>query len=728
VSEVKIVFVLGMGRSGTSALTRVLSLCGGALPDSLLGANERNPKGHWEPIDALKLNDEFLFRHGSTWFDPSLRLQGEVSFDTRDDDTYMERIEAFLAACPKAPILVIKEPRITALSDYWFTAARRHGFSVGAVVAIRHPEEVAASLAAYDRASLELGNALWLKYNLLAERQSRSMPRVFVEYSNLLRDWRTEIARVEKALSIELAERDDAAIGDFLTQDLHRHLNSGRVAKAFGQRWSSQVYKALSAAAQDAPLNLDVLDDVFQSYRVCEREFRISLDDFRAHFGPPPASPRTNDAVAVDPDGQLPGASGSIDEQPAAEFYEKVDLPDELPNSKVTKLLRSVAKANSRKLQSCLRGEWYLQQHPDIVSAKVDPYEHWLSFGAEEGRLPTDDPLILLGELLQEREQLAQQEMRQELQGEIEASQKVLLEQRSALQNEIARVKLEAGERAELQLRELTERAQTLASQLLQQQSAFGDQQVQLADATAQRIEALGAQGAEREHLLRKDVQSLQERLWQTQTHAQEILEQTAAQLLAQQEKFDSARAVLSDAMEQRLASQAEEHAVRERQLQDSVQDLQKRLEQLQSHLLATQAEAVDQKLAALAAQQTNSNAQRTTWEAEFRHRDLQLRQELQSLQERLERTLAEERALLQMQYSSVLMDIKKDLEKLQGSMSWRWSAPIRAIAAAFGSEGRLPEVPVIEPLMRITERREREASPNERPTSSMSDHGSGNA
>ena len=31
-------FVLGLGRSGTSALTRVLSLCGAALPAGLLGA------------------------------------------------------------------------------------------------------------------------------------------------------------------------------------------------------------------------------------------------------------------------------------------------------------------------------------------------------------------------------------------------------------------------------------------------------------------------------------------------------------------------------------------------------------------------------------------------------------------------------------------------------------------------------------------------------------------
>ena len=50
-------FVLGMPRSGTSALTRVLSLCGGTLPAGMMGADSANPRGYWEPRKALHLND-----------------------------------------------------------------------------------------------------------------------------------------------------------------------------------------------------------------------------------------------------------------------------------------------------------------------------------------------------------------------------------------------------------------------------------------------------------------------------------------------------------------------------------------------------------------------------------------------------------------------------------------------------------------------------------------------
>jgi hypothetical protein len=287
-----IVFIFGMGRSGTSALARALSLCGGVLPATLLGANDGNPKGHWEPLDALHLNEEFLQRHGSTWFDPTLRLQNEVLLSSAERDAYLDQIKAFLRELPPAPLHVIKEPRITALSDFWFDAARQMGFSLAAAVPVRHPDEVSASLAARYRISSELATALWLKYNLLAERHSRGLPRVFIEYSNLLVDWRAEVARIEAALSIDLSVRDEAALDDFLSPDLQRQGHGARIAEVFGERWTSRVYAALSAAARDEPPDTNALDAIFDSYRACEHAFRVSLDEFQTRFAPAAATAR----------------------------------------------------------------------------------------------------------------------------------------------------------------------------------------------------------------------------------------------------------------------------------------------------------------------------------------------------------------------------------------------------------------------------------------------------
>jgi hypothetical protein len=273
-------FVMGMNRSGTAALTRVLSLCGATLPAGLAGANSGNPLGYWEPRASLRLNYTILRRQGSVWFDPSLRLQEEGAFDAEENAACIAEIRAFLTTLPAAPLVVIKDLHITALSGMWFEAARLAGFDIVAVIAVRHPQEVTASLAAFNRASPELASALWLKYTLLAERHTRALPRVFVEYTNLLDNWRREITRISAALAIDLNTRDEGAIEEFLKPDLHRQRYCGPVTEPFGSDWISAVYEALRAAARDEPWDQSALDRVFEAYRASQHGFRTAFEDF----------------------------------------------------------------------------------------------------------------------------------------------------------------------------------------------------------------------------------------------------------------------------------------------------------------------------------------------------------------------------------------------------------------------------------------------------------------
>jgi hypothetical protein len=283
-------FVLGFGRSGTSALTRVLSLCGAALPVGLLGATSENPRGCWEPRAAIHLSEEILRRHGSSGYDLSLRMQEEGAFDAKENAAYIAKIKAFLTTLPAGPLVVIKEPKITTVSGVWFEAAHQAGFNVKAVIAVRHPLEVIASLEKraarqnYVRSSPELVSAWWLKYTLLAERNTREVPRVFVEYANLLEDWRREVKRISTALDIDLGARDEGAIDEFLTTDLRHHRNSGAVPEPFGTDWMSVVYEALGAAARDEPWEVSALDHVFAAYRVSERSFRTAFEDSQRYL------------------------------------------------------------------------------------------------------------------------------------------------------------------------------------------------------------------------------------------------------------------------------------------------------------------------------------------------------------------------------------------------------------------------------------------------------------
>ena len=175
------------------------------------------------------------------------------------------------------------------ISDTWFEAARLAGFDVATVIAVRHPAECIGSIEKrtrrqnYVRASPELISAWWLKYTLLAERDTRDERRVFVEYPNLLKDWRQEVKRISTALEIDLEVQDEAAIEHFLTPSLRHHWNTGAVTEPFGTDWIGTTYDAMSAAAQDQAWDAVALDRVFEEYGMSERGFRTAFEDVRRY-------------------------------------------------------------------------------------------------------------------------------------------------------------------------------------------------------------------------------------------------------------------------------------------------------------------------------------------------------------------------------------------------------------------------------------------------------------
>jgi hypothetical protein len=249
----------------------------------MLGANSGNPLGYWEPRAALRLNHTILRRHHSSQYDPTLRLQEEGEFTAKEKAACVAEVAAYLSKLPTAPLVIIKDLQITALSGVWFEAADAAGFDIATVIAVRHPAEVMASMGALIQASPELSGALWLKYNLLAERQTRGLPRVFVEYSNLLDDWRREIVRVSEALGIDLSIQGEDAVAEFLQEDLHRQRHNGSMVDIFGTNWISAVYEAVRPGARDEPVDKAVLDRVFEAYRASEHSFRVAFSDFHEH-------------------------------------------------------------------------------------------------------------------------------------------------------------------------------------------------------------------------------------------------------------------------------------------------------------------------------------------------------------------------------------------------------------------------------------------------------------
>ncbi len=318
-----------------------LALSGGILPEKLLGPNNGNPKGHFEPVEAMQLNHEFLTRHGSSYYDPSLHLQTGMLIDQEARTEFVEEIIALFASWPDG-LLVVKEPRISILLDFWIEAAHRSGRTPKVIIMVRRPDEVAASLAERDDTSPELASVLWLKYNLISERQTRKFPRIIVEYKNLLRDWRAQLMKISRALSLELTVRDEVLVDDFLTTDLHRQRSSG--AGAVLDPWTKDAYDALSSAALGKKLGTRKLDKIYLEFSMSEHMFRTALKEFEMRFMPKERS---------------------------------VDRTLDWSNS---------TWRQHAELPVDFEATVYLDINRDVQAAHVDPYQHYIIFGRKEGR------------------------------------------------------------------------------------------------------------------------------------------------------------------------------------------------------------------------------------------------------------------------------------------------------------------------------------------------------
>ncbi len=227
--------IAGMHRSGTSALARVLSLCGGALPRTLFEAVEGdNDLGYWESRPLIEYHEALFARIGTSM------LAGEpvdpAWFASRDAARAEAELLAIVRAewrdgvfAPRAP-WIVKEPRIARLMPLWRRVLARTGRRVAVVHMLREPQEVAASLlrrpelaaAGFTAVAAERS---WLEHVLLAERHTRDLPRAFASIDLLMGDWRTVVARVAAMLpagSIE-AERGAPEIEAFLRPGLRHH-------------------------------------------------------------------------------------------------------------------------------------------------------------------------------------------------------------------------------------------------------------------------------------------------------------------------------------------------------------------------------------------------------------------------------------------------------------------------------------------------------------------------
>ena len=148
-----IIPILGMHRSGTSFVARILHGAGVYLGEDLMKADSANLFGHWESWEAVKINDDILQDSGGSWHLPPKEI--------REAPETAERIRRFLSHFRSKPLASWKDPRTTFTFPLW----RRHLKEYFVVAVFRNPVDVAKSLELREGWGFEKGLELWTKYN-----------------------------------------------------------------------------------------------------------------------------------------------------------------------------------------------------------------------------------------------------------------------------------------------------------------------------------------------------------------------------------------------------------------------------------------------------------------------------------------------------------------------------------------------------------------------------------
>jgi hypothetical protein len=177
------VFVVGMHRSGTSAIAAALEALGldvGAT-EQLMAADAANPAGYYELQEIGDLNDEILTALGGGWDCLPQLVDG---WELEPAMTpYFRRAASIVGTRLAKNRWLIKDPRIAPLLPLWRRAVLDR---CAAVLIVRDPMEVAWSLALRNGMPILTGLALWSDYNRRTLAGLSGLPVYVCSYDELI--------------------------------------------------------------------------------------------------------------------------------------------------------------------------------------------------------------------------------------------------------------------------------------------------------------------------------------------------------------------------------------------------------------------------------------------------------------------------------------------------------------------------------------------------------------
>ena len=217
------VLVIGMHRSGTSALARGLQMLGVYLGNDFLDTRPDNPTGYWENKNIYELNERLLAALGLKW--EEVALIDDARWHRPEVEVLLsEAVEYLRSQFVSHPLWGFKDPRTIRLLPFWQSVLRRLDVHECYLVVIRNPRSVAQSLLKRHGMDEITAHFLWLVYMVPYLSEIAGKPFIVADYDMVMADPRQQIERIARGLKIPLDESARAAIEQFAADFLDPNL------------------------------------------------------------------------------------------------------------------------------------------------------------------------------------------------------------------------------------------------------------------------------------------------------------------------------------------------------------------------------------------------------------------------------------------------------------------------------------------------------------------------
>ena len=209
----RIIAVIGVQRSGTSAITKGLQVLGvnlgGFYGQDVVGPD--NEKGYFEDLEISFLDISMLNSIGYTWDNPVLPVF--------DDNTKQVLSSFYLIAAnilqrrfESTNLFGRKDPLIARLLPLWNETFKDVGAEVSYIIACRNPLSVAKSMEKRDGFDIVKGCYTWLGYITASLIHSAGYNRIVVDYDELMKDPEKQLRRTAERLNLKF----DAGSSEFI--------------------------------------------------------------------------------------------------------------------------------------------------------------------------------------------------------------------------------------------------------------------------------------------------------------------------------------------------------------------------------------------------------------------------------------------------------------------------------------------------------------------------------